>query len=90
MLRGISIGNGAVVGGGSVVTHNVLPYEIVAGVPAKHLGWRFEEAIRNDLQRIEWWNFPYSIIEQNIDLWNQELTSKVIDDLYKLKETLYE
>ena len=44
LLSGISIGRGAVIGAGSVVTKNVLPYEIVVGVPAKKSGMRFSEA----------------------------------------------
>jgi chloramphenicol O-acetyltransferase type B len=31
----VAIGEGAVVGGGSVVTKNVAPYTVVAGNPAK-------------------------------------------------------
>ncbi|MEX1122701.1 MAG: acyltransferase [Balneolales bacterium] len=37
VLAGVRIGKGAVIGAGSVVTKNVLPYHVVAGVPAKVL-----------------------------------------------------
>jgi acetyltransferase-like isoleucine patch superfamily enzyme len=40
ILDGVTIGEGAIIGAGSVVNHNVLPYEIVVGVPAKHLRMR--------------------------------------------------
>lgn len=40
ILRNVTIGEGAVVAAGSVVTHNVLPYEVVGGVPAKAIGTR--------------------------------------------------
>lgn len=86
MLRGISVGNGAVVGGGSVLTHSVDPYEIVAGVPARHIGWRFEESIRVRLERIEWWNLPSEIISNNIDLFDKELTESVVDELERIKK----
>jgi galactoside O-acetyltransferase len=36
----VIIGEGAIVGAGAVVTHNVLPYSIVAGIPAKQIGAR--------------------------------------------------
>ncbi len=40
ILKGIVIGKGAVVGAGSVVTKSVLPYQIVAGVPATSIRQR--------------------------------------------------
>lgn len=40
IMRGITVGKGAVVGGGSVVTKNVEPYAIVIGAPAKLLRYR--------------------------------------------------
>ncbi len=43
LMRGIKIGDGAIVGAGSVVTKDVEPYSIVAGVPAKHIRYRFDE-----------------------------------------------
>ena len=41
ILKGVRIGEGSVVGAGSVVTRNVIPYTIVAGNPAKQIGIRF-------------------------------------------------
>ena len=40
VLKGVSIGDGAVVGAGAVVSKNVLPFTVVAGVPAKQIGSR--------------------------------------------------
>lgn len=41
ILAGVTIGRGAIIGAGSVVTKDVLPYEIHAGVPARKIGERF-------------------------------------------------
>lgn len=40
ILPGVTIGKGSLVGAGAVVTKDVPPYAIVAGVPAKFLRWR--------------------------------------------------
>ena len=40
ILPGVTIGKGAIVGAGAVVTHDVEPFAIVAGVPAVFLRWR--------------------------------------------------
>lgn len=39
IICGITIGEFALVGAGSVVTKEVKPFEMVYGVPAKHQGW---------------------------------------------------
>ena len=52
ILPGVNIDNGAIIAAGAVVTKDVSPYEIVGGVPAKHLKFRFDENIRSELNKI--------------------------------------
>jgi acetyltransferase-like isoleucine patch superfamily enzyme len=42
LLSGVTVGEGAIVGAGAVVTRDVADYAVVAGVPAKRLKWRKE------------------------------------------------
>lgn len=52
VLKGVTIGEGAVVSAGAVVAHDVKPYTIVGGVPAKEIGKR-NKVVR---QNILLWN----------------------------------
>ncbi|HWA86989.1 MAG TPA: DapH/DapD/GlmU-related protein [Opitutus sp.] len=55
---GVSIGDGAIIAGGSVVTHDVPPYAIVGGTPAKLIRSRFPETIVARLLAVAWWTWP--------------------------------
>lgn len=58
ILPGVKIGTGAVVGAGAVVTKDVRPFTIVAGVPAKTLRRRVPLEVERALMRIRWWDWP--------------------------------
>jgi len=55
---GVTIGHGAVVGMGSIVTKNVEPYAIVAGNPARVVRMRFSKEVMEGLLKLQWWNLP--------------------------------
>jgi acetyltransferase-like isoleucine patch superfamily enzyme len=54
---GCTVGTGAIVAGGSVVTRDVPPYAIVGGNPAKIIKMRFSDAIIEALLKSQWWRF---------------------------------
>lgn len=56
IASGVKIGHGAIIGSGSIVTKDVEPYSIVAGVPAKILRYRFDREIIDELMALEWWD----------------------------------
>lgn len=65
VLEGVTIGDGAVIAAGAVVTKDVKPYEIVGGVPAKHIRFRFSGEMIEKLLKIQWWNWEHKAIERN-------------------------
>ncbi|WP_346959997.1 class I SAM-dependent methyltransferase [uncultured Arthrobacter sp.] len=64
VMPGVTIHTGAVVAANAVVTKDVEPYEIVGGVPARHIGFRFTEDIRHRLLASEWWNLDHDVIQR--------------------------
>ncbi|MGL4944500.1 MAG: CatB-related O-acetyltransferase [Thermoguttaceae bacterium] len=68
ILPGVHIGDGAIIGMNSVVGHNVLPYAIVAGNPAKQIRKRFDDELVTLLQRMQWWNLSVEEINALIPI----------------------
>jgi virginiamycin A acetyltransferase len=58
ILRGVTIGMGAVVAANAVVTKNVPDFAIVAGVPAKIIGTRFDDKKIAEIRNSCWWEKP--------------------------------
>ena len=81
ILPGVSIGDGAIIGAFSVVGHDVEPYSIVAGNPAKLIRKRFEDELTGLLLAWKWWDKPIAEIDRLIPI----LTS---GDLEKVKEEI--
>lgn len=55
VMKGVHVGDGAVVGAGAVVTHDVPSWAVVVGVPAHVLKYRFDERTRQRLATVKWW-----------------------------------
>jgi acetyltransferase-like isoleucine patch superfamily enzyme len=76
ILADVTIGDGAVVAAGSVVTKDVPPYAIGAGVPAVVKGFRFADSVIERLLKLKWWDLelsqlsglPFRDIERCMDL----------------------
>lgn len=64
ILSGVTVGDGACVGAGAVVSKDVPPYSIVAGNPAKVVRLRFSERQIEQLLQIAWWNWPIEKIQR--------------------------
>ena len=70
IMPGVVIGNGAIIGAGGVVTHDVKPYEIVAGCPAKHISWRFKNEIITKLENLQWWDLDDSELKKYLEFFS--------------------
>lgn len=58
----VTLGDGAVVAAGAVVTKDVAPYTIVAGTPAKPLRERQPREIADRLIALAWWDWPHDAL----------------------------
>ena len=70
LLRGVHLGRGCIIGAGSVVRRSVPPYAMVAGNPAKIIGFRFnpkEMAIHEAALMPEEDRIPLEILQKNYD-----------------------
>ena len=67
ILPGVTIGHGAVVAAGAVVTKDVAPYAVVAGVPARFLKWRFAPQVAERITQLAWWDWEHGRLAQAVD-----------------------
>ena len=66
-MPGVNIGHGAIAAAKAVVTHDVPPYAIVAGNPAKVVKTRFDRRTVDRLLAVAWWNWPVDKIGCNLN-----------------------
>ncbi len=67
ILPGVRVGDGAVVGSGTIVTKDVPPYAVVVGNPARVARLRFNEKEIDQLKNLQWWNWPVDVIQKRLD-----------------------
>lgn len=77
LIGGVQIGDGAVVLTKAVVTKDVPPYAIVGGVPARVMGYRYDQETIDFLLRIKWW--------ENDEQWFKN-NWMLLNDMKKLKK----
>lgn len=76
ILSGVTVGHGAVVAAGAVVSRDVAPYSVVAGNPARHIRWRFAPELCQALLATAWWEWP----EQEVRSISSLLCSERVDE----------
>lgn len=87
ILSGVTIGKGAIIATGAVVTKDVPPYSIFGGVPAKLIRYRFKDEIIQRLMILDLIKLPEKVIVENIDLFYQTIDENIlckIENLFKV------
>lgn len=76
VLGGSTIDNGCVIGARSLLPPNFKsePYGIYFGAPAKLVGFRFSEKVREALLQLAWWEQPFSWVREHNDAFLVDLT----------------
>lgn len=67
IMPGVQIGHGAIVAAKSVVVHDVAPYTIVGGNPAKLIRARFDNEVIQSLIEIAWWDWEIEKVSRNLE-----------------------
>lgn len=81
VMDGVTIGDGAIVAAGSVVTKDVPPYAVVGGAPAKFIKYRFPQEVIDRLKEVQWWNLPDERITEVVDLFH--IMNPTLEDINK-------
>lgn len=88
LLPGVTIGDGAVIAAGAVVSKDVAPYSIVGGVPAKLIRERFSRDIAAKLAAIAWWDWPEAKLFAQVEAFQSGDIEGFCRRYYMANETL--
>lgn len=86
ILSGITVGKGAVLAAGSVVTKNVMPFSIVGGNPAKLIKFRLNEDLIEKRNKINLSEISKRDITENIDLFYSKLVENNLQQIINIKK----
>lgn len=84
VMSGVTVGDGAILAAGSVVTRDVEPFSIVAGSPARLVRHRFHENVRRQMAQIAWWTWDMERIKRNFAFFDMRIEEDEDIDLHAI------
>jgi acetyltransferase-like isoleucine patch superfamily enzyme len=84
--RGVTIGDGALIGARSVVTRDVPPYAVMAGTPARQIRLRFAERLVERFLALQWWRYDLAPWKARVDFRQVEATLDFFEERLALGE----
>jgi chloramphenicol O-acetyltransferase type B len=88
IMSGVTIGDGAIIGARALVTSDIPPYAIYAGIPAKLIRYRFGSEIIEKMLASQWWNFSIEQLE-NLTIDQPELCLEELKKMDKYATAKY-
>lgn len=79
IMSGVTIGDGAAIGAHAVVTHDVEPYAVVAGNPARLIRRRFSDDVVRRLLQLRWWELSVDQIRPLLPLLQSQHVEEFIE-----------
>lgn len=81
IMSGVTIGKGAIIAAGSVVTKDVEPYAIVGGNPCKLIKYRFDVNLIDKLNKIDMKTLDCEYVRNNIEIFYKTLDANILDEI---------
>lgn len=81
LLPGVTVGDGAILGAGSIVTRNVEPFTVVAGTPAKYIDKRFPSHVVDAFADLKWWDLGEDALKKGAFLFFHEFCGDMERDM---------
>jgi hypothetical protein len=81
ILSGVTVGHGVCIGAGSIVTRDLEPYTVCAGVRCRKIKNRYKEDVVKLLLDIQWWNWSDDTIKANKQFFNMNLNNHTAEEI---------